>query len=88
MKTFDFPELCWLLKNTKGGTLGDSDAWTFLRGYLKGVVCWGHLQESGTNSCQKKIYMSIKVIANFEIKNVGAQELRKKMKKKLETMFI
>lgn len=51
MKTFDFLELYWLLKNTKGGTLSDSDAWTFQQGYLKGAVCWGHLQESGTNSC-------------------------------------
>lgn len=54
MKTFDFPELCWLLKNTKGGNPGDSDAWTFQQEYLEGAVCWGHLQESGTNSCYKK----------------------------------
>lgn len=86
MKTFDFPELCWLLKNTKGGILNDSDAQTFQQGYLKGVVCWGHPQESGTNSCYKK-QMNTKIIAYLEIKNVGIQS-REKTKKQLEAMFI
>lgn len=84
MKTFDFPELCWLLKNTKGGTLSDSDAQTFQQGYLKGVVCWDHLQESGTNSCYKKKIDEYKKIVNLEIKNAGTH-IRKK--KQLEAIF-